>query len=226
MAKHLILFIAAEPAGADRLAIDDECAAIERELSMAHHRDDFEFRSKWAVGVDDLARTLDTLRPAVIHFSGHGGGPAGLVLEEDGVPQAVPTRALTLLLRSAARAPRVVVLNACASAAQARELATVVDCVVGMDGKLGDEAARSFAAAFYRALANRRTVGAAVDQAVAILTAKRLADQARPRCVTRPGVVAARLCLDDTTPLPWLQVAGVTAAVVLVIAFITISLVL
>lgn len=226
MAKHLILFIAADPAGTERMAIDDECAAIERELSMADGRDDFEFRSQWAVGIDDLARTIDRLRPTVVHFSCHGGGADGLVLEEDGVPQPVPAHALALLLRSAARIPRVVVLNACGSAAHARALAAVVDCVVGMEGKLGDEAARSFAAAFYRALANRRSVGDAVAQGVAILAAKRLGDLAVPRCVTRPAVDAARLRLDDRAPLPWLQVAALTATVVLLVAFVTISLVL
>jgi hypothetical protein len=30
--KHMILFLAANPLGTDRLALDEECAAIEREL--------------------------------------------------------------------------------------------------------------------------------------------------------------------------------------------------
>src|SRR5262249_37760694 len=44
--KHTILFLAANPAGTDRLALDEECAAIERELRMTPARDDFEFGSR------------------------------------------------------------------------------------------------------------------------------------------------------------------------------------
>ena len=246
MAKHLILFLAADPAGTDRLAHDEECAAIERELSMTVGREDFDFRSKWAVSVDDLLRHLNTLKPAVIHFSGHGGGSTGLVLQEDGVPQTVPPRALMLLIKAAAPATRVVVLNACFSAAQADALCSVVDCVVGMDGDIGDDAARSFAAAFYRALGHRQSIGNAVDQGIAILAAKQLSDQAMPRCQTRAGVDAATLVLDvepptitpgscarevavpkpERGPHRYLRLAAVTATVVLLIAFVTMALAL
>lgn len=195
-ARHVILFLAADPAGTDRLALDEECAAIERELSMTAARDDFDFRSKWAVSVDELVRHLNTLRPTVIHFSGHGRGPAGLMLQDDGVPQPVPPRALAMLIKAAAPAARVIVLNACATAAHADALTAVADCVIAMDGELGDEAARSFAAGFYRALGHRHSVGNAVEQGIAVLAAKQLPEAARPRCATRPGVDAHRVFLD------------------------------
>jgi hypothetical protein len=230
MAKHLILFLAADPAGTDRLALDEECAAIERELSMTAGREDFDFRSKWAVSVDDLVRHLNTLAPTVIHFSGHGGGAAGLMLQEDGIPQTVPPRALTLLIKAAAASTRVVVLNACFSAAQAEALSSVVDCVVGMDGNIGDDAARSFAVAFYRALGHRHSVGNAVDQGVAILAAKQLPEAAMPRCRTRGGLDANTVVLGRCGPAEaapshrrWIELAALTATVVLLIAFVTIS---
>lgn len=237
MPKHLILFLAADPAGTDRLALDEECAAIERELSMTVGREDFDFRSKWAVSVDDLVRHLNALQPTVIHFSGHGGGAAGLLLQEDGVPQLVPPRALGLLIRATARRTRVVVLNACFSAAQADALAGAVDCVVGMEGNLGDDAARSFAVAFYRALGHRNSVGNAVDQGVAILAAKQLPEEALPRCRTRAGVDAHGLVLGpvrgpaapprDVPRHPaWIPVAAVAATIALVVAYVTVSLVL
>src|SRR4051812_6625667 len=52
--RHRILFLAANPSDTSPLALDQECAAIERELRMAAHRDDFELCSKWAVTVDEL----------------------------------------------------------------------------------------------------------------------------------------------------------------------------
>src|SRR5882672_3165768 len=72
--RNVILFLAANPDGASHLALDQEYAAIESELCMAPNREDFELCSRWAVGVDEMARHLMELEPTIIHFSGHGAG--------------------------------------------------------------------------------------------------------------------------------------------------------
>ena len=119
---------------------------IQRELKMAPHRDDFRFESRWAVGIDELMRHLTELDPVVIHVSGHGEGSAGLVLQdEQGQPQPVSGRALAMVVGTTARNARVIVLNACYSTEQAEALRAGVDCVVGMDGAIGEDAARAFA---------------------------------------------------------------------------------
>ena len=224
--RHVILFLAANPNGTTRLALDDECAAIERELRMTAGRDDFDFRSKWAVSIDEMMRHLNELQPAVIHFSGHGGsagvylahepappppthrhvhavGDAGIYLQdEQRQQQHVTARALTQMIGSAAPSARVVALNACFSDTLADELLGVVDCVVGMRGAIHDDAARSFAVGFYRALGHRRSVGNAVAQAVATLAAKRLPDEHLPICRTREGVSADELILPRLDPYP------------------------
>jgi CHAT domain len=210
MTKHTILFLAANPAGTDRRTLDEECAAIERELRMSSGRDDFDFRSKWAVSVDELMRHLNELQPIIVHFSGHGtaAGPAvagspgdgksapgaGIFLHDGHGSQYVSERALGKMIASAAPSTRVVVLNACYSATIAESLRHTVGCVVGMDDTLGDAAARSFAVAFYRALGHRRSVGNAVDQAIATLDAKQYPG-ARPLCKTRDGLLADQVVL-------------------------------
>jgi hypothetical protein len=202
MTKHVILFLAANPSRSSGLALDQECAAIERELRMTSHRGDFEFRSKWAVTVDDMMRHLEELQPTIIHFSGDtagdlGDAPSGIYLQGDhDAPQLVTARALTLMIGSAAASARVVVLNACFSEPQAEAVRSVVDCVVGMAGAIGNAAARSFAVGFYRALGNRRSVGNAVDQAVAVLAAKGMPDETLPRCVTRDGIDRYQVILN------------------------------
>jgi CHAT domain len=223
--RHVILFLAANPSETTRLALDEECAAIERELRMTTGRDDFDFRSKWAVSIDDMMRHLNELQPTIIHFSGHGGGSTGIYLQDEqrqrapetrhvkaasdaGIyledehhrPQHVSARALTQMIGSAAPSTRIVVLNACYSDVAAEALRGVVDCVVGMRGAIGDDAARSFAVGFYRALGHRRSVGNAVDQAVATLTAKRFPDAYLPVCRTRDGVRASQVTLPQLDP--------------------------
>ncbi|HEX7839686.1 MAG TPA: TIR domain-containing protein [Kofleriaceae bacterium] len=203
MPKHTILFLAANPHGTSQLRLGEECAEIQRELKMAPHRDDFRFESRWAVSIDELMRHLMEADPSVIHFSGHGGGSAGLLFQdEQGRRQPVSARALAMMVEAAARRPRVIVLNACYSAAQAEALRSKVDCVVGMDGAIGDEAARAFAIRFYGALGNRRSVGNAVAQGVAALAAKQLPDELLPCCATRNGVEASKVFLEPFSASP------------------------
>lgn len=197
--QHLILFLAANPLGSNPLRIGEECAEIERELRMTSNRDDFRFESRWAISVDDVMRHLTELDPTVIHFSGHGAAAAGLLLQdEQGQAQEISARALAMMVSTTARDARLIVLNACYSAAQAEALCATVDCVVGMEGAIGDDAARAFALRFYGALGNRRSIGNAFAQALAALAAKRLPDEVIPRCVTRHGVDADGLILH-----PW-----------------------
>jgi len=221
-ARALILFLAANPSGTSQLALDQECAAIERELQMTPDRDKFEFRSKWVVSVDELARHLMELRPTIVHFSGHGihtvlgplpspamhrdivaperpGAPVvGSIYLDDELhgAQLVTGRALAMLIRSSATSVRLVILNACYSDGLADSLCSVVDCVVGVAGAIDDEAARSFAVGFYRALGNRRPVGQAVEHAVATLAAKQRPDELLLRCQTRDGLDANQIIIS------------------------------
>jgi hypothetical protein len=220
--RHTILFLPTNPGGTTGLALDEECSAIEHELRMTPGRDDFDFRSKWAVSIDEMMRHLNECQPTIVHFSGHGSGSAdiyvrdrrhppfpphrdievatdtGIHLQDDRRSQYVSERALAQMIASAAPSTRLVVLNACFSNTVAESLRTVVDCVVGMDGAIGDDAARSFAVGFYRALGNRRSIGNAIAQAIATLAAKQLPDARRPVCRTRDGVSADQLFLPNS----------------------------
>ena len=189
---------------------------------MSPGRDDFDFRSKWAVNVDEMMRHLNEWQPTIIHFSGHGthsagisiyvhdhqhqprppvrdieaAGGAGIYLQEEHRSQYVSEHALAQIIASAAPSARLVVLNACFSDAVAESLRHTVDCVVGIHGEIGDDAARSFAVGFYRALGNRRSIGNAVAQAVATLTAKHFSYARRPVCRTRDGISADQVFLQ------------------------------
>lgn len=187
--RHGILFLAANPRASNLLTLTEECAEIQRELQMTRNRDRFRFDSRWAVGVDDLMRHLMDLDPAVVHFSGHGCSAEGLALQDEhGNPQQVSARALAMMLSATTHQVRVVLLNACYSRVQAEELTAIADCVISMNGPIGDDAARSFAIRFYGALGNGRSVGNAVHHGLAALAAKQLPDARVPHCLSRPGI--------------------------------------
>ncbi|MEO7734153.1 MAG: CHAT domain-containing protein [Kofleriaceae bacterium] len=219
-----ILFLAANPSGTSELSLDHECSAVELELRLTAHGEDFDFRSKWAVSVDELGRHLMQFQPAIIHFSGHGacgtsaplpprssvtsrdvaasgnGEVCGIVLHnESHGSQLVSARGLAMMIKSVGSSVRLVVLNACYSDTQAEALRTTVDCVIGMTGPISDTAARSFAVAFYRALGHQRSVGHAVEHAVATLAAKQFPDEQVLRCWTRDGLDANQIVFHGST---------------------------
>jgi hypothetical protein len=189
LSKRTILFLAANPLGTDRLALDEECAAIERELRMTSGRDDFDFRSKWAVSLDELMRHLNELQPTIVHFSGHGGRgelPLGSGLEET--------------FGAALARTKLVILNACYNHAAAEELLPHVACVLGTSHSIRRDAARSFAAGFYRALAENESVAVACQRGGRVLDVG-LDAADRPQLKVRKGVDANQIFLTGGSPL-------------------------
>jgi len=221
--KHVVLFLAANPVGVDRLALDEEARAIQVELERCGHRDRFEFTSRWAAQPIDLLRELRKLKPTVVHFSGHGSWTAslqraghqaprrdvasapslhqgeqrnGLYFQgADGRARSVSAATLKDTFGAAGVSVGLVVLNACYSEAEADALLAHVDCVVGVNGPIRDEAARSFAIGFYRALGERESIVAAYQQGGAAISLEGLQDAGRPQLKVRDGIDARQLVL-------------------------------
>ena len=222
MTKHTILFLAANPLGTDRLALDKEARAIQVELERSGFRDSFELVTRWAAEPLDLLRELRKLKPSVVHFSGHGtfdgadahpvaGGPHRDVIVEngplapaqhglyfqgpDGRPQAVSAEALAQVFGAAGSSVKLVTLNACYSDPQAAALVGHIDCVVGMRGSIREDAARSFAIGFYGGLGERESVAAAYRHGCAAIGLEGLPDGDEPRLRVRDGVDAELIVL-------------------------------
>jgi Effector-associated domain 10/CHAT domain len=146
-----ILVLASSPSDKARLRLDKEVREIEEGLRRSQHRDKFVLQQRWAVRPDDLRRALLDFNPQIVHFSGHGEGEDGLLVENDaGLAQNLLTEALAnLFKRFADRGLECVVLNACYSEVQANAIAKHIDYVVGMNSAIGDDAAIKFAVGFY-----------------------------------------------------------------------------
>jgi tetratricopeptide (TPR) repeat protein len=98
---------------------------------------------------------------------------------------------------------RVVVLNACYSAAQARGIVQSIDCAVGIKGEIGDEASIAFSAEFYQALAYGRSVQQAFDLGVARLCSEGIAaPAARVKLDRREGVDPSQIILAGIQNAP------------------------
>ncbi|HWO25674.1 MAG TPA: hypothetical protein VNO30_43345 [Kofleriaceae bacterium] len=209
MSKHTILFLAANPDGADpggvdpqvrRGALDQEASAIRKELRLSGYRDRFELVTRWAAEPLDLLRELRAQKPTVVHFSGHGSRDGLFFQAPDGEARGVSAAAIAEAFGAAGGSVKLVVLSACYGEAAAEALLAHVDCVVGMSGVLRDDMARAFAIGFYGALGEQESVAAAYRHGSAAISLEGLADADRPQLTVRAGADAARIVLAAVAP--------------------------
>ena len=190
------MFLAANPTATSALQLDREAREIEEKLRGTRERDKIELVTKWALRADDLQQYLLQHQPHVVHFSGHGSDANESILQDAmGDPKPLEQAALLALFRALKDNIRVVVLNACFSAAQAAAITTTIDCAIGMNKEIGDEAAITFAASLYRAFGFGRSVKTAFDLGRASLLAEGIPEDTTPVLLANPGVDVSRLFL-------------------------------
>ena len=198
MSNATVLFFAADPfsappGGGPRLQLDADVRLIRQKVRAGIYRDSLVFDYRLAARADDLIQVLNEISPQVVHFSGHGSSD-GLALEGmDGGAHLVPPAALEDLFRVFRGDIQVVVLNACLSVPQAQAIAAVIGCVIGTGREISDEAAMTFSASFYRALAFGRSVQAAFDQAHVALKLEHPREAETPQIIAGPGVDPAQI---------------------------------
>lgn len=153
-----ILILSVNPKDTNRLRLDEEVREIKTALQRSKNREQYEIITEGAVRVDDLGRALLDYQPTIIHFSGHGSGSDGLVLENNsGEMQLVSTESLAQLFGLFKTTVEFVLLNACYSEAQAEAIFKHINYVIGMNRAIGDKAAIVFAVGFYNALGAGRS---------------------------------------------------------------------
>jgi len=148
-----ILILAANPEGTARLRLDREVRDISESLRRSQHRTQFVLEQRWAVRSEDMQRAILEITPQIVHFSGHGSGDEGLILEdESGNPKWVDGNALASLFQLVADRVECVILNACYSEIQAKAILKHIPYLIGMNSAIGDGAALKFSCGFYDAL--------------------------------------------------------------------------
>jgi hypothetical protein len=215
-----VLLLAANPLDTAPLRLDEELRHITRSIRAAEYRDAIRIVPWFAARPDDLVQGLLEHRPQVVHFSGHGS-PAGEIcfIGDDGRSRPASPEALHRVFGVLHDDVRVVILNACHSAAQAAVITTHVDVTIGMSRAIGDRAAIAFAGAFYRALGFGRSIQDAFELGVATLLLEGIPGEDIPQLITRAGAASAHHLLRDNdndsgdgdgdrspaTPRSWVQ---------------------
>ena len=188
--RKTILFLAANPKNTSQLGLDDEAREIEIGLQRSRHRDQFEFKQRWAVSPREMQRAIEDLKPHIVHFSGHGVGEDGLALEDENRDvKLVQADALAKLFRlfgaKYTNPPvRCVLMNACYSEVQANAIAEYIPFVIGMNKAVGDKAAREFAVGFYDALGAGREIPIAFEFGKVSISMAGIPEDLTPQLVT------------------------------------------
>lgn len=165
MLKTRILFLAANPLNTDNLQLTQEAREIQEAIQKAPYREQLKFHTRWAVRLGDLLDALNDLKPAIVHFCGHGSPQGEILLEDDvGRPRPLGGTALTEVLHTLEGCVRLVVLNACYTRGPAERITEAVGFAAGSPRAIPDEDAIGFARAFYGALASGQSVRGAFRQ--------------------------------------------------------------
>lgn len=200
MSKTKVLFLAANPLQNNILSLDEEIRAITEKIRLSDHRDSLDLISRWAVRPDDLLQILNELKPHIVHFSGHGTSGGEIYLADNSRnAHPVSASALQRLLSTLKDNIRLVVLNACYSKIQAEAITNVIDCAIGMNAPVRDDAAIIFAGSLYRAIGFGRSIREAFEQGLAAVSLHNLKGVDTPELITRHGVDPAHIILVGQT---------------------------
>lgn len=167
-----ILFLAADPFSippdgtSPRLRLDEEFRQTRKKVRSALYGYVLDFDWRPAARTKDLQHALEETHPRVVHFSGHGSDRGIVLVGADGrTPRRIGADLLRELFQMDCRSIRLVVLTACHSLSHAEALKEVVGCAIGTRRQISDDAAITFNAKFYSAIASGRSVKQAFERA-------------------------------------------------------------
>ena len=159
--KLQILMLTANPAGTTKVNLDKEYTSIGEKLQSKP--DQFNLTVKKAVSKSEFMQFIDTSKPDILHFSGHGesGKYGGIIVQNDdknGEDMITPKGldALFEYFKEEGINLKAVVLNACYSEEQAQVIAKYVPYVIGTTVEIGDTLAIAFSVGFYYKLAEEK----------------------------------------------------------------------
>jgi hypothetical protein len=196
MDKLSIQFVAADPYEDQpdaRLQLTLEYRNM-KERVLASTAQKHEMFDAPAARLKDVINELQRNRPNCVHFSCHGTEFSRIVLlnDENG-PEPISHVTIARLFNALSGRIRVVTLSCCYSAEQASRIAEFIDCVVGIEGVVGVEAAAAYSLRFYRELAGGQSVAQAHKTALIEFAQKNHKGRPEPILYLRTGVDSEKL---------------------------------
>ena len=108
-------------------------------------------------------------KPEIVHFSGHSEQDGIVIATSQNEAQIMPTSAVRRLFKQHKESTKLVILNACYSAEQAKVISEFGIHVIGMNDVTEDNAAISFASGLYIGMGEGKAIEQAFDDAMIVI---------------------------------------------------------
>lgn len=189
-----VLFLASNPQDQDQLRLDEEVRSIKEMIRKSRHRDAVKLESCWAVRPGDILQNMNEYMPTIVHFSGHGSINDELVLmDNNSNTKLVSMESIIHAMSVANDNLRLVFFNTCYSKNQANKVVEHIECAIGMNTSITDDAARVFSAQFYSALTFGHSVQRSFNQAKAALMLEGIQEENTPTLFMKSGCEAENI---------------------------------
>lgn len=189
--KITVLFLASNPIDQIQLRLDEEARSISEMITKSKHRDSIRFQTCWAVQPKDVLQAINEYNPSIVHFSGHGSDNDEIIFQtNNGTAKVVSKEAIVQTMMASSEEIRLVFFNTCYSRNQAEAVVEHVECAIGMNTSIGDEAALTFSSQFYSAIGFGLSVKKAFEQAKALLMLEGILEQDTPELFINEGLEA------------------------------------
>lgn len=175
-----------------------EARDIDAAIKLGGRPDKVDLKVFLAPTFDTLIDALNTYKPDVLHFSGHGGGRALLFDNEragDDGGTVLSFEMVARLISMTSAKPKLLVMVACETADGAEEFLKVTPAVIAMTDSIDDDAACEFSARFYRSLSAGEPIRNAIGQAKILLEHKGYRDASLPVLLAANDAAAERTFL-------------------------------
>ena len=194
--KINVLFLAANPSDQSFLRLDHEIRSIHEKIRASKHRDSIKLEARWAVRPNDLLQEINEVQPHIVHFSGHGSEENDIILENsEGETSLFSKELVTQLMKTMSSSIRLVIFNNCFSSGQAESVTAHVECAIGMNEAISDDAAKEFAAQFYSAIGFGKSVEEAFEQGKLALDIAGIQERDILELYTQEGIDSSSLIL-------------------------------
>jgi hypothetical protein len=196
----VVLFLSANPDPNSPLSVEKEQNRIVKVRNGSKYQGKVRIEGLPDLDLPEFAKSLRLHAPGVVHFSGHGGPDGSLLMrDENGKAFAMQPQGVAKLLLLHKGNIRLVVLNACYSSALSDLLAAELDCVIGMEDAVSDDAAILFAQTLYGALFDGATVGESFETSLAAVQARYQTEKHVPRLRAKPGINVNNMRLVESS---------------------------
>lgn len=189
-----VLFLASNPRDQGQLGLDEEVRSIKEMITKSRHRDVVRLESCWAVRPGDILQYINEYQPTIVHFSGHGSSNDELVLMDNNLnTKLVSMESIVQAMSVANEDLRLVFFNTCHSKNQASNVTEYIECAIGMNTSITDDAAQVFSAQFYSSLGFGLSVEKSFNQAKAALMLEGISEENTPALFVKSGCDASEI---------------------------------